>query len=452
MNRFSPSHSRRSFLSGLGAGVLAPALPGWSQAQPRPAPPANPDVVIVGAGAAGLSAARELIAARKSVLVLEAMDRVGGRAFTDNRTFGVPFDVGCAWIHSADRNPMFKFAEEQKFEVVRHHPALDRVYYGFEARRFTDEELKRTKEIEEHIGELAEKTAAERDGAVSDLVKIATPEEEVAATYIGPMDMAVDLSALSIRDYAEQAELDPDYLVPQGFGNLVRRLATGVPIQRETPVKRIRYDGAGVVVESDKGSVRARACIVTASTGALASGYIRFTPELPIAKRNAIADVPMGLLAKIPLLTNGERFGLAPYEDVLLEQPGLQDIYFLAFPFNTNLLIGFVGGAFAWQLSAAGRDAAIDFALQSLRRMFGARAAEHVVKADFSRWAGNPWTRGAYSAALPGKYAARAEIAKPVADRVFFAGEALAGPYTQTCGGAVLSGQAVAKDVLRVLA
>jgi monoamine oxidase len=441
--------SRRKVLAGLAAATFAPSLPAW--AQTRPAPPANPDVVIVGAGPSGLSAARELIAAKKSVLVLEAMDRIGGRGFTDNRTFGVPFDWGCAWIHSADRNPMFKFAEEQKFAVVRHKPDLERIYYGFEARRFTDAELKRTKEIEEHIVELTEKAAEQRDGAVSELLPIVTPEEHAAATYVGPMDMAVDLNALSIRDYAAQAELDPDYLVPQGFGSLVRRLAAGVPIRRETPVKHIRYDGPGVVAETDKGSVRARACVVTASTGALASGFIRFTPQLPDWKQNAIADVPMGLLMKIPMLTDGERFGVMPYEDILLEQPGLQDIYFLSFPFETNLLIGFVGGSFAWQLSAAGRDAAVDFGFQCLRRLFGERATDRVVKADVSRWASNPWTRGAYSAALPGKYAARAEIAKPLADRIFFAGEALAGPYAQTCGGAVLSGQAVAKDVLRVL-
>ena len=159
----------------------------------------------------------------------------------------------------------------------------------------------------------------------------------------------------------------------------------------------------------------------------------------------------MGLLAKIPLLIEGDRFGLAPNEDILLELPGLQDIYFLCFPFDSNMMIGFVGGAFAWELSAAGKDAAVDFALQSLRRMFGERAADRVVKADFTRWASNPWVRGAYSAALPGKFAARAEIAKPIADRLFFAGEAMAGPFTQTSGGAVLSGEAAAKDVLRVL-
>ena len=443
--------SRRDVMTGLGAAVFAPGLPSLVLAQAPAALPLNPDVVIVGAGAAGLSAARTLIAAGKSVLVLEAMNRTGGRAFAEAETFGVPFDWGCAWIHSADRNPLFPLAKQWGFDVVHQQPDLDRIYYGFEARRFSDEEVKRTSEAEQRISNLCESAAKVRDGAVSELVAITTPEEEVAATYIGPMDMAVDLSSLSIRDYAAQADLEPNYLVPAGYGNVVRKLGDGVPVSLGTPVKRIRYGGQGVALETDKGSVSARACIVTCSTGALASGNIRFDPPLPVWKQTAIAEVPMGLLAKIPLLIEGERFGLAPNEDILLELPGLQDIYFLCFPFDSNMMIGFVGGAFAWELSAAGKDAAVDFALQSLRRMFGERAADRVVKADFTRWASNPWVRGAYSAALPGKFAARAEIARPIADRLFFAGEAMAGPFTQTSGGAVLSGEATAKDVLRVL-
>src|SRR6185295_11211398 len=151
-------------------------------------------------------------------------------------------------------------------------------------------------------------------------------------------------------------------------------------------------------------------------------------------------------------LTDGERFGLSPYDDILFERPGLQDIYFHAFPFDTNMLIGFVGGSFAWQLTAQGNEAAIDFALESLRRLFGEKAANHITKAEFTRWANIPWTRDSYSAALPGKHEARAALARPIADRIYFAGEALAGEFTQTVGGAVLSGEATANAVLKQIA
>lgn len=438
--------SRRDVLAGLGGASLALSLPRLSFAQSLPT---NPDVVIIGAGGAGLSAARTLQAAGKSVVILEAMNRVGGRAYTESDTFGVPFDWGCQWIQAADRNPLLPLAKEWGFDPHLHDLELDRVYYGAKARRFSAREMTRTKTIEERFPKINKRAARFRDGAVSSVLVPRTPEEEAAMTYMFPMDMAVDPGDLSIRDWARQGELSPNYLVQKGLGSVVARFSEGLPISLSTPVKRIRYGGKGVTVETEKGDVQAKACIVTASTGALQSGYIRFDPALPEWKENAIGELPMGLLAKIPLLLDGERFGLSPFEDILYERPGLQDIYFLCFPFDMNMMIGFVGGSFAWQLTAEGPEAATNFALESLRRLFGEKAAHHVKKAEFSRWANIPWTRGSYSAALPGKFSARAALARPLNERVFFAGEALAGPLTQTVGGAVLSGEAVAKDVLK---
>jgi len=439
--------SRRDLLAGAGGMAALSLLPRDGRAQGSLS--SNVDVAIVGAGAAGLSAARNLIAAGKSVVILEAMNRVGGRAFTESEILGVPFDWGCAWIHSADRNPFFPLAKQWGLDLAKHDDSVDRVYYG--SRRFADKEMKRVKQIYNEIIGANEKAARARDGAVSSVRPIRTPEEQVAATYIGPMDMAVDLDELAIRDYDDQAELEPNYLVREGLGSIVRRFGDGLPISLETPVRRIRYGGPGVVLESGKGEISARACVVTVSTGVLRAGSIAFDPVLPDWKETAIADVPMGMLAKIPLVLDGERFGLKPFEDILCEQQSNQDIYFLAFPFDFNLMIGFVGGDFGWEMSAAGRDVAVDFATGALKRMFGNDAGKHVVKGELSRWASNPWVRGAYSAARPGRTAARRELGRPVANRLFFAGEALAGEFAQTVGGASLSGQHTAKEILKVL-
>jgi monoamine oxidase len=265
------------------------------------------------------------------------------------------------------------------------------------------------------------------------------------------MDMAVDLEDLSISHFAGQADLDPNYLVKEGYGNVVKTLAEGLPISVATPATRIRYDGKGVVVETPKGDVTARACIITCSVGALNSGRIQFSPALPEWKEDAINRLGMGMLAKIPMLIEGDRFGLKPFEDLHYERPGRQDIYFLAFPFDSNLLIGFVGGKFGWELTAAGTEAAVDFGQESVRRIFGAEAEKKIVKADFTTWGRNPWIRGAYSVSLPGHHAARGELAKPVVNKLFFAGEALAGEFAQSCGGAFLSGRRTADDVNRIL-
>jgi monoamine oxidase len=439
--------SRRDLLAGVGGIAALSLLPRGSRAQGSLS--SNVDVAIVGAGAAGLSAARTLNAAGKSVVILEAMNRIGGRAFTESEILGVPFDWGCAWIHSADRNPFFPLAKQWGFDLAQHDDSVDRVYYG--SRRFADKEMKRVKQVRDDIVRANERAAKQRDGAVSSIQQIRTPEEQVAATYIGPMDMAVDLDELAIRDYDDQAELEPNYLVREGLGSVVRSFGDGLPISLETPVRRIRYGGPGVVLETGKGEISARACVVTVSTGVLRAGSIAFDPVLPDWKETAIADVPMGMLAKIPLVLDGERFGLKPFEDILCEQQSNQDIYFLAFPFDFNLMIGFVGGDFGWEMSAAGRDVAVDFATGALKRMFGNDAAKHVVKGELSRWASNPWVRGASSAARPGRTAARRELGRPVANRLFFAGEALAGEFAQTVGGASLSGQRTAKEVLKVL-
>ncbi len=446
-NRFQPS--RREFLAGLGGVSLAALLPRVSFAQSLPL---NPDVAIIGAGGAGLSAARTLMQAGKNVVILEAMSRIGGRAYTESATFGVPFDWGCQWIQAADRNPLLPLAKEWGFDPYLHDLELDRIYYGATPRRFTQREMDRTKAIEERFPKINRRAARWRDGPVSSVLVPRTPEEEAAMTYMFPMDMAVDPGELSIRDWARQTDLAPNYLVQKGLGTVVAKFGEGLPVSLSTPVKRIRYGGKGVAIETEKGDVQAKACIITASTGALQSGFIRFDPKLPDWKEDAIGELPMGLLAKIPLLLDGERFGLSPFDDILYERSGLQDIYFLCFPFGMNMMIGFVGGSFAWHLTAEGTEAATDFALDALRRLFGEKAPSHVKKAEFSRWANIPWVRGSYAAALPGKAGARTALARPIADRLYFAGEALAGPLAQTIGGAILSGEAVARDVLKQIA
>lgn len=445
MNFRNPS--RREILAGLGATAFTPFASRLAFAQSIPT---NPDVVIIGSGPAGLSAARTLAAAGKTFVVLEADDRKGGRAHTDTETFpGIAFDRGCAWIHSADRNPMLPVAKQHGFTLQLHDDGLDHIWYGRE--KFTDKQTQRVKHLTEEIVNANSKVAKKRDGAVSEIRPIRTKEEQATATAMGPMDMAVDFNDLSIQDYDDQAELPPNYLVKEGFGAVVAKFGESVPVFLKTPAKKISYGGQGVQVETDQGTVSAKAAIVTCSTGALQSGYIKWDPLLPEWKESAIHNIPMALLAKIPLLLDGERFGLKPFDDILLEQPGKQDIYFICHPFEFPMMIGFVGGDFAWNLTSQGREAAVDFASSALNRVFGSSASKHIVKADFTQWPRNPWIRGAYSAAAPGHFSARAMLKRPLAEKVFFAGEAMAGPFAQTCGGAVLTGAEAANAVIKKL-
>lgn len=406
------------------------------------------DVVIVGAGAAGLAAAKALREASRSFVVLEAMDRIGGRAFTVTEPFGVPFDWGCAWLHAADRNPFFAEAERQGLAPVYHDPALDHVYLG--RKLACAGQMAAIAAAGTLIEEAISTVTIEQDRPVGSLVATVA-EASAAATFIGPMDFAADADEISAADLAAAADLEPNYLVAEGFGTIVHRWGADVPVELATPARRIRWDGPGVVVETARGDIGARLAIVTCSTGVLAFGGLRFTPDLPEPVETAIHKLPMGLLAKIPLEIRGDGFGLEPFDDVLIERPGNHDVYFLAWPFDTDLIIGFVGGDFAWELTAAGPEAAVDFAVQSLCRVFGSAVEARIGRAAMTDWGANRWTRGAYAVARPGHARSRQVLGEPVADRILFAGEALGGPLMQTCAGAHESGRAAAARAIALL-
>ncbi|BCH22200.1 flavin monoamine oxidase family protein [Mesorhizobium sp. L-8-3] len=406
------------------------------------------DVVIVGAGSSGLSAAKTLRSAGRSFLLFEATNRIGGRAWTSSEHFGIPFDIGCAWLHAADRNPYFEEAKSAGWTLQYHDMNLDHLYFGRKKASEQDEvetklaDAQLTALLETHVGHEDRLSALLADGQAS----------RAAATFAGPMDFGKDYDEISIADFKAAADLEPNYLSKEGFGALVAHYGADVAVEFATPVRRIRWDGPEVVCETDRGAVRASAAIVTASPAVLAFEEIAFVPDLPDAHRDAIFDLPMGMLTKLPIEIKGNRLGLKPFEDLLIERRAEHDIYFLCFPFDLDLMIGFVGGDFAWELSAAGQEAGVDFVTNRLCGIFGNDLRKQVGRAMMTNWGGERWVRGAYAAARPGQAGARKVLAEPVAERIWFAGEHLAGPLIQTCGGARLSGEAVALQVIARLA
>ena len=438
-------HDRRSFLALTASSVIA------SSSAVRAVVPSNPDVVVVGAGASGLAAARILMAKELSVAVVEANDRIGGRAWTESETFGVPFDHGCSWVQTTKVDMFLEAARSYGFEVLQHDGAGETLYVG--DREATEAEYgqywRAYAGLEGAIG-----AAARRGDDVAASTVI--PEMPFAATAESwmTMGMSVDFDNLSTTDWWSGAVAAPRYIVKEGFGALVARLGADVPVMLSTSVSKIAHTDDGVTVTTSAGDIRTTACIVTVSTGVLNAGTIVFDPVLPDAKQQAITDLPMGLLAKVALQFDDTRFGFRPNEwlsyRVPEETPGKAS-FFLTWPFNQNLMIGFVGGDFAWQMTQAGTDAAVDFVLGEVEAMVGSKAREKFVKGTLTQWGNDPLTLGAYAALRPGASGARAVLARPLDDRLFFAGEAAAGPYYATCGGAWRSGELTARDVIRTL-
>lgn len=314
------------------------ALPAWAQDIP-----ANPDVAIVGAGAAGLSAARSLIDGGLSVVVLEARDRIGGRAWTESDTFGVPFDHGCSWLHTATRNPFKPMADEWGYTTLYHDNAEEVVFVG-DRRALVNEESAYGRAGSALNSAVSSAGRRGEDVSAASVSPRDLPWIETSEAKFGPMLMGMDLEDFSCADLWGMESSKPNYMIREGFGTLVSRFGRGIPVKLGTPVERIRWGGKDVALETPAGTVRARACIITVSTGVLGAGTIAFDPPLPVWKQEAIAHVPMGLLAKIPLQFKGARLDLPVNGSLIYHTEAREACFFLCRPFGFDVMIGFVGG------------------------------------------------------------------------------------------------------------
>ena len=432
---------RRAVLAGL---TMSGASPLFAQSLPT-----NPDVVIVGAGAAGMSAGRELQKKGVSFVIVEAANRIGGRAYTESDTLGLPVDHGCSWISGSNNNPFTRIGNENGFTLVDHTSAGYDLF-DLDGNRADDDDWAAYDRAWGAIDRALSKAGrAGKDIPASEVVPN-LPYGAAVQSWSGAMDYGVDFDQVSVLDWWDSASSQPSKLVKEGLGAIVATLAEGLPISLNTAVTGIDYSGSGVTVETSKGAIQAEACMVTVSTGVLNAGKIKFTPALPVAKQQAAADIPMGLLMKVPLLFDGARLGLGENNWVTYQipedKPG-EACYFVAWPCGHDYLFGNIGGRFAWDLYAQGQNVVIDYAMEQLVRMVGSDAKKHFIKGMATDWADNPLTLGAYGAVRPGADGAREKLAEPVADRLFFAGEAVAGSVAALVNGAYLSGKATAQKV-----
>ncbi|MGD9742016.1 MAG: flavin monoamine oxidase family protein [Dongiaceae bacterium] len=433
---------RRDFLVGLGAGLAFPKLAlGTTR---------TPDVVIVGAGAAGIFAARALARRGIGFVLLEAKNRIGGRAFTESESFGTPFDHGCSFLHQADRNPWRPLAVEAGYSLLR-HGAGETVFVG--DRRATDAELEGYGAAWQRTNQALRRAGAARlDIPAAEAIETRTGWSQVCENWIGPMSFAADFEDFSTADWWAGEATEPNDMIAEGFGALVAEVGASLPVDLETPVSAIDWSGPGVKVGTPRGILEARAAIVTVSTGVLQADAIRFAPSLPPATRDAIGHLPMGLLGKIALgFAPGTRFDIPANDWVTYLTRSREAVFFLAWPFEADVMVGFCGGRFGWDLTRAGEAAAVDFGLGELTKLIGADARKRFVRGRFTQWGRDPHMRGAYAHEAPGHHGARTALMTPVGDRIWFAGEAVAGGYAMTCGGAAMSGRTVADRVAATL-
>jgi monoamine oxidase len=401
------------------------------------------DVIVVGAGAAGLAATRTLLEAGLDVLCLEASGRIGGRVHTDHDIFGLPFDTGAHWLHNEAVNPFIALGQDMGFDL---YPQHDRGYTHGDP----DACLWRIKDA---LGDAM--TAAAKSEADCSLLDLFTPTNEWSATaaLMLTLSMGRDMAAISARDWALYHE-SPDWFCKQGFGTIVARNAGKLPVRIDTPVSAVARTAPGVRVETAQGAITARAVIVTVSQGVLAAEAIRFDPPLENDRLRAIGAITMGTYnhvalqfdpAAIPVEADTwVTYQVAPPDDAGVLRGG----GFLCNVSGTGLSVFEHSGTFAREMETAGPATAIDFALTRLTEVFGTSIRQRFIKGHAMQWGQNPFTQGSYSGALPGGSDLRVHLRQPHAEVIHFAGEATHLSEMATVSGAYKEGLRAADAVI----
>jgi monoamine oxidase len=437
-----PALSRRSFLAASAAIAAPPSLA-------APAPQSDVDVVIVGAGAAGIAAARRIAASGRRMAFLEASDRIGGRCFTDMRTFGIPYDRGAHWIHMPDLNPVAKLATRTGLEIYPAPPG-QRLRIGLRNAREGEMEdfLSTLVRCNRAIHEAARKADVSCAQALPKDLGDWRPTMEFV---LGPFGTGKPLSEVSALDFSRSAERDVDAFCRQGLGTLLAKLAAGLPIQLLKPVTRIEWDTRLVEAQTTGGVVRARAAIVTASTGVLASGKIRFEPDLPSRHAEAVGKLSLGSYDHVAIEFSGNPLGLQSDDLVFEKATGARSAALLANISGSRLCLVEVAGNLGADLAGEGETAMTTFAIDWLAGLFGAEIKQAIKRTHATRWAREPWALGAFSAAAPGGQWARKALSEPLKERLWFAGEATHETLWGTVGGAWEAGERAADAALRRL-
>ena len=404
------------------------------------------DVIIVGGGAAGIGAARRLAAHGKTALLLEASSRLGGRAFTQDLG-GYPLDLGCEWLHSGDRNAWVGIAEASGFTVDRSDPPWTKAHPGIVQDEGEEEAAQRAfRDWNERLTE-----AALGSDQASDALEPGGEWNAYVRAIAGFMS-GVAPENISATDYMayDTASTGQNWNVPLGYGTLVAAsLPPIVALRLATPAERIDLTADGVAVSTRAGTVRAGAAILTVSTAVLAGDAIRLPPGTE-PWREAAAALPLGRNEKVFLEIGRD----AAFEPNSHAYGNLRDARSASYSIRPNgwpVIEAFLGGDGARILEEEGPAAGFAYVSAELVALFGSDVASAIQPLAATSWSRMASIGGAYSCALPGQSQARARLAQPFENRLFFAGEATHTFDFTTAHGAHDSGQRAADEAMAAL-
>lgn len=411
--------------------------------------PAAPDVAVIGAGAAGIAAARRLIARGLSVAVLEARDRVGGRAFTA-RLRGHPVDLGAHWLHAGPVNPLVALGRARG-EPLRRAAQGEHLWVGRRPGR-PAEEAAFTRAFDRADRAMTQAAGRREDGPASGALPPSLGPWRERIGLVHALVSGRPLEEVSLHDWPS-LEYGDNFFVSGGYGAFLARLALDLPIRLRAPVRAIDTTGPGVRLRLEDGSgLVARAVVVTLPIPVLQRG-VRFAPPLPPRHRDAIDGFLPGTYEHAVLHWPSAPFRgrdrLASLVGGRRKPPGMLT-RIDGTPFHYFELDA--ASAQAADALRAGPDAERRFARAVLAEHMGWRALRDLAIPAVTGWRHDPWSQGAWAVVPPGHAGARQILHEPVAERIWFAGEANSRLQWGTAGGAYEEGTRAADAVADRLA
>ncbi len=444
--------SRRAL---LGLAVALPlARPLLAQELPAD-PPGETDVAVIGAGMAGLAAARLLRERGLRVAVLEARQRLGGRAFTDTARFGFPVDLGALHLRSMELNPLVPLLRARNVQSELE----DGDFWLFEAGREAapgdydalGADLDRLDDV------LSDAKQARQDRPLAGLVSLDSRWADAAKGLAGPLHVGVDFPQLSALDTPRLSGTGRDLWLPGGLGDWVAGFGQGLPVFTGRPVHRIEWSERGVRISHAGGLLEARACIVAVAPGVLTANGLGFSPEQPAARREALSRLQIGAIERVLLRFKPNSFDAVAntqvYGPSTLSGPPVarQAMLFRLNCQNRPIVQASIGGSYARDLAKDGEAAMVAAARARLKLLMGNAADEGFEDAAVTQWSSDPYSLGSHSVIRPGASGVRRALAAPMG-RVLFAGDYLApADWIGQLPGAWLSGREAAQFALRML-
>lgn len=425
------------------------------------------DIIVVGAGVAGLTAAQFLTREGRRVVVLEARDRVGGRVVTDRR-FGLATDLGASWIHGITGSPVAAAAEAfgmrtVEYTVGGYQPDSRPIaYYGPDGRRLTDAAARRfaddIRTVDETLADVIANSATDasyRDVAEAALAAQGWEAERVERVREFLEHRSEEQYGAWIEDLAahglDDDSIDGDEVVfPDGYDHLPRRLAEGLDIRLTHVVSHVRWSTEGVVATTDQGEFGAGVAVVTVPVGVLQSGDFTIEPPLPEPVAGALGRLRMNAFEKVFL-----RFRSRFWDDDVyaIRQQGPEGRWWHSWYDLTPLhgaptLLTFAAGPAADGTRDWSEERIAESVLAQLRRLFGDRV-ERPVHVHVTDWQDDPYSHGSYAYMTVGSTTTdHDDLATPVGGVLHLAGEATWTDDPATVPAALLSGHRAAENVL----